>query len=237
MGACSPQPTCRPTRWLSTAPRWKERLSGRRDLAAAAPRYQISVNFPPPGDVLTGSLRRPDQHKPGTLWPHLVSGSTRCSISMAGRWRCSALRQRFADQLRLPGCCFGPCVWTCRHAAARSGGEGGVSLEADNSPLVQRSAAYALFGASQEMISLPLFYPALAVYEPGPQWGRAVGGWRPDRCAATRPSTRLLFVVTATLLSDQVPVATGTRIITHDAGEELTQHVWRQGRCANSCCT
>ena len=79
-------------------------------------------------------------------------------------------------------------------------------------------AAYALFGASQEMISLPLFYPALAVYEPGPAVG--TGSWDGDRTVRGDAAFKLLlFVVTATLPTDQVPVATGTRIITHDVGE------------------
>src|SRR5690606_29815052 len=60
------------------------------------------------------------------------------------------------------------------------------------------AGVYALFGRSQQMISLPLFYPSLAVYQPGPtlgtgHWWEETGTVRGD--AAFNMTS--LFVVTA----------------------------------------
>jgi len=90
--------------------------------------------------------------------------------------------------------------------------------------------AYRLFGHSQQMLSLPLFYPSLAVYQPGPtagvgQWWLERGSVRGD--AAFNVSS--LFVVTVTLPSDQTPVTSGTLISSTVAGSERSRHVWVTG--------
>jgi hypothetical protein len=89
---------------------------------------------------------------------------------------------------------------------------------------------YALFGRSQQMTTLPLFYPSLAVYQPDPAlgsgvWWQDVGTARGD----TAFNVASLFVVTATLASEQVPVATGTLVeaTTNDQGQ--TRYVWVTG--------
>ncbi len=76
-----------------------------------------------------------------------------------------------------------------------------------------QSSVYALFGRSQEMISLPLFYPSLAVYQPGPavgsgRWWLADGSERGD--AAFNVAS--LFAVTLTLPADWTPVTSGTQL-------------------------
>jgi len=90
--------------------------------------------------------------------------------------------------------------------------------------------AYRLFGNSQEMLSLPLFYPSLAVYQPGlttgtGQWWLERGSVRGD--AAFNLAS--LFVVTATLPSDQIPVTSGTLITSTVAGPGISRHVWVTG--------
>ncbi|MBP7961962.1 MAG: M1 family metallopeptidase [Caldilineaceae bacterium] len=89
---------------------------------------------------------------------------------------------------------------------------------------------YALFGRSQEMISLPLFYPALAVYQPGPtigtgKWWEENGTVRGD--AAFNVSS--LFVVTGTLPSDQIPVTSGVVVTSTVMENGTTQRVWVTG--------
>jgi aminopeptidase N len=90
-------------------------------------------------------------------------------------------------------------------------------------------AVYALFGRSQEMISLPLFYPSLAVYTDGPtlgagQWWLTNGTERGD--AAFNVAS--LFAVTLTLPAGWTPVTSGTEISTQEAGAQ-TQHVFVTG--------
>ena len=90
-------------------------------------------------------------------------------------------------------------------------------------------AVYALFGRSQQMISLPLFYPALAVYTPGPtlgagEWWLTNGTERGD--AAFNVSS--LFAVTLTLPSEWVPVTSGTEVQTTAIGDQ-TEHVFVTG--------
>ena len=89
---------------------------------------------------------------------------------------------------------------------------------------------YALFGRSQELYSLPLFYPALAVYEPGPalgsgRWWQENGLVRGD--AAFNVSS--LFVVTGTLPSDQIPVTSGVAVTSTVMENGSTQRVWVTG--------
>lgn len=92
------------------------------------------------------------------------------------------------------------------------------------------SSIYALFGASQRMISLPLFYPSLSVYMPGPvlgtgEWWKELGTVRGD--AAFNEAS--LFVVTATLPADLVPVTSGTLITSTIISDNLASHVWVTG--------
>lgn len=91
--------------------------------------------------------------------------------------------------------------------------------------------SYYLFGKTQGITSLPLFYPSLAVYNPDVEGG--VGGWwlelgsiRGD--AAYNQSS--LFDVTATLPSDQIPVTSGTLITsTLVMSDTMARHNWVTG--------
>ncbi len=91
-------------------------------------------------------------------------------------------------------------------------------------------SVYALFGRSQEIYSLPLFYPSLAVYVPGPtvgtgKWWEENGSVRGD--AAFDASS--LFVVTGTLPSDQIPVTSGIAVTSTVMENGTTQRVWVTG--------
>lgn len=92
------------------------------------------------------------------------------------------------------------------------------------------SAIYALFGQSQGMTSLPLFYPSLAVYEDGEvpgtgRWWGEIGSVRGD--AAFNVAS--LFVVTATMPADLVPVTSGTEISSALTADGLLRRVWVTG--------
>ena len=93
-----------------------------------------------------------------------------------------------------------------------------------------QSGSYVLFGQSQQMFSLPLFYPSLAVYEPlrgvqAGEWWEDIGTARGD--AAFNLAS--FFVVTATMPADQVPVASGTLITSTFLPGEQARHVWVTG--------
>lgn len=95
---------------------------------------------------------------------------------------------------------------------------------------VDNNAVYALFGKSQQMVSLPLFYPSLAVYEDGPSvgsggWWRTMGSVRGDSAF----DEISLFNVTARLPSDQVPVTSGTLVLSSSVGVSETQYTWVTG--------
>lgn len=89
---------------------------------------------------------------------------------------------------------------------------------------------YALFGKSQQMVSLPLFYPALAVYQPNVRFGRGdwwtgIGTVRGDSAFGDAS----LFWVTATLPANYVPVASGTLITSTFVNDGQSRHVWVTG--------
>ncbi len=95
---------------------------------------------------------------------------------------------------------------------------------------VDDHAVYVLFGRSQEMTSLPLFYPSLAVFTDGAAmgsgaWWRDLGTVRGD--AAFDPIA--LFSVNAVLPSDMVPVSSGTEVLTTSVSATQTAHSWVTG--------
>ncbi len=94
------------------------------------------------------------------------------------------------------------------------------------------------------MISLPLFYPSLAVYQEGPavgsgKWWLAEGSERGD--AAFNVAS--LFAVTLTLPADYVPVTSGTLLTTTLLSSPLASRrrwpstILSRAPHANSCCT
>lgn len=95
---------------------------------------------------------------------------------------------------------------------------------------VDDPAVYALFGRSQKMVSLPLFYPAGGAYEAGPAVGS--GRWWTDM-GTVRGDAALnvisLFEVTATLPSDQVPATSGTLVYSKTLDGDKTAYRWVTG--------
>jgi hypothetical protein len=90
--------------------------------------------------------------------------------------------------------------------------------------------AYRLFGHSQQIVSLPLFYPSLAVYERRPTM--ATGSWWLERGTARGDAAfnlTSLFMVTTTLPSDQVPVTSGSLITSTLLESGQKQYVWTTG--------
>lgn len=89
---------------------------------------------------------------------------------------------------------------------------------------------YALFGRSQTMYSLPLFYPSLAVYQPGPTMG--TGRWWLDKGSVRGDSAynyASFFAVTATLPSGQNPVVSGVPLSSTVLENGKVQHRWVTG--------
>lgn len=89
------------------------------------------------------------------------------------------------------------------------------------------AAAYRLFGLSQGIVSLPLFYPSLAVYQPGPT--TASGRWWLERGTSRGDATfnyMSRFVVTGTVPIDQVPVTSGALITTTAVSPSHVQYRW-----------
>ena len=93
------------------------------------------------------------------------------------------------------------------------------------------SDAYHLFGTTQEMTSLPLFYPSLAIYDSEDNAG--LGGWWLEMGTVRGDAAHnqaALFDVTATLPSDQVPVTSGTLITsTLVMSNTMARHQWVTG--------
>lgn len=91
------------------------------------------------------------------------------------------------------------------------------------------SRVYVLFGKSQEMYTLPLFYPSLAVYDAdmgvNGEWWLEEGTNRGDVAF----NLASLFVVTATMPADQVPVTSGTLITSTFVDGQRARHVWVTG--------
>ena len=89
------------------------------------------------------------------------------------------------------------------------------------------SGAYRLFGYSQEFVSLPLFYPSLAVYQTGPT--AASGRWWLERGTSRGDAAfnyMSSFVVSGTVPIDMIPVASGQLITSTVVGEGQIQHRW-----------
>lgn len=89
------------------------------------------------------------------------------------------------------------------------------------------TGAYRLFGYSQEFLSLPLFYPSLAVYIPGPT--AASGHWWLERGTSRGDAAFNYisqFVVTGTIPIEQIPVASGQLITSTVIDDQSIQHRW-----------
>lgn len=92
------------------------------------------------------------------------------------------------------------------------------------------SSTYALFGTSQSITTLPLFYPSLAVYQPSTtpgagKWWLEMGSPRGDIAF----NTISLFAVTATLPSEVVTVSSGSLITKTVVSPTQERYQWVTG--------
>jgi len=200
-----------------------------------APRYDIDIELSPTGDILTGTaniylyntssepwsdllfrLYPVLTHYGGNMTIHrvLVNGEPTTYIYQANH---TAMRLDLMDVLLPDQAVEIELAWRLM-----------IPVWPD------KTNVYALFGKSQEMLSLPLFYPALAVYQedetvsggsPSGKWWLAEGSSRGD--AAFNVTS--LFRVTTTLPANYVPVTSGTLITSTLLGNSSARHVWVTG--------
>ena len=201
------------------------------DNLANLPRYAINVELLPNANQLTGNLTVRFVNTSADPWPYVVFRlypalkqygglMTIYSTNVDGRVvpfsyqaHNSAMLVQYPDFLR---------------AGATSTIQ--ISWKLDIPPWPDSSNVYALFGRSQGMYTLPLFYPSLAVYQPAQ--GVKGGEWWLDEGSVRGDATfnlASLFVVTATMPADQVPVTSGTLVTSTLVADQKARHVWVTG--------
>ncbi|MCB0189718.1 MAG: hypothetical protein KDE31_35850, partial [Caldilineaceae bacterium] len=201
------------------------------------PRYEMNIELFPEQNRLTGSMRvfltntssEPWQQLVFRLYPELrdYGGNLTVNSAVAGGAKFSPPQALLADyqanntavSLRLPDFLRAGETMTMD-----------IAWTLDYPVWQDAPTVYALFGKSQEMISLPLFYPSLAVYQPSN--GLLGGGWWMDEGTVRGDSAfnvASLFVVTATLPANQVPVTSGTLITSTLIDGGRARHVWVTG--------
>ena len=201
------------------------------DAMAQAPRYELTVQITPTVELLTGAANIYVTNYSDDEWRYLVfrlypalaqyGGEMSIqSVAVAGQPTTytyqndnTSMRVDLAEPLP-PG----------RQLTVQINWKLTIPQWADD------TGVYALLGRSQQMTSLPLFYPSLAVYQPDPEiglgeWWQDSGGARGD--AAFNVAS--LFVVTATLPSEQVPVTSGSLVESMVIDDFSTRHVWVTG--------
>lgn len=199
---------------------------------AQAPRYALNITLDPSGEVLSGTAEvlitnsSPDPWKylEFRLYPMLVQyrGNMTITSVLVDDQPTTFIYQAANSAIRLD---LPRALPANRSVTAKLAWRLGIPRWSDS------IGEYVLFGRSQQMISLPLFYPALAVYQPGPtlgtgHWWEEIGTVRGD--AAFNVAS--LFVVTATLPSEQVPIASGSLAGSEVLGDGVfTRYVWVTG--------
>lgn len=196
-----------------------------------APRYYLTVTLTPTGDLLIGTAEIVVTNYSPDTWRYLV-------------FRLYPALEQYGGEMSIQSLAVDDqptnFVYQADNSAVRV--ELAQALPPDRQVTVvfnyrleiplwsDNSSIYALFGSSQQMITLPLFYPSLAVYQPDPALGS--GAWWQDTGTArgdTAFNVASLFIVTATLPSEQVPVATGTLAEATTNNEGQTRYVWVTG--------
>lgn len=197
---------------------------------ADAPRYELSVELLPDERLLTGRGRVQVINTSPDSWSHLV-------------FRLYPALPHYGGALTVQSAIINgravPIAYDAYNTALRvqlarpltPGGAVMVDLEwkLDIRAWPDLPATYALFGSSQSMISLPLFYPSLAVYQAGPtvgtgRWWMDIGSIRGD--AAFNYAS--LFDVTVVAPSDYIPVTSGTLVSSEPIGGR-TRYRWVTG--------
>lgn len=228
LGGCGADPDAALARFRpAMKPAFQDELTELGDL----PRYAITAEFFPNANQLTGELTVRFVNTSPDPWPYVVFRlypalqqygglMTVYSANVDGRVEpfsyqahSSAILVQYPDFLR-------------------AGAESTVKLswKLDIPPWPDSANVYALFGRSQGMYTLPLFYPTLAVYRPaegvkGGEWWLEEGSVRGDATF----NLASLFVVTVTMPADQVPVTSGTLITSTLLPDQKARHVWVTG--------
>lgn len=205
------------------------------DLLAGAPQYDLTITLDPSGDFLTGTGQILVTNYTADPWRNLVfrlypslrqygGNMTIRSVLVNGQAAAfSYLAEDTAVRVDLPASLLRNETVRVQFAWRLE-----IPRWSDNPGI------YALFGRSQHMTSLPLFYPSLAVYQPGPtlgtgDWWLEMGSVRGD--AAFNVAS--LFVVTATLPAAEVPVTSGALVtsthVTGPQGDPMMRYVWVTG--------
>ncbi|HXF60912.1 MAG TPA: M1 family metallopeptidase [Caldilineaceae bacterium] len=232
LGACSRRTAQANDPYAPYRPAVKSEFQSDFDRLDGAPRYALDVTLDPSGDLLTGTAEVLVTNTSPDPWKFLVFRLYPALSQYGGEMRILSVlvdaqpatfvyeADNTAIRLDLPA-----SLPAGRNLTAKLTWRLTIPRWSDN------PALYALFGHSQQMLSLPLFYPALAIYQPGPtlgsgHWWQEMGSVRGD--AAFNLTS--LFVVTATLPSEQVPVASGTLVGSQVLSDSrFTRHVWVAG--------
>ena len=231
LGACSRSESTNVDPYALYRPALKPEFQRDFDLMDKAPRYYLTVGITPTGELLLGTAEIDVTNYSPDPWRYLV-------------FRLYPALQQYGGEMTIQSVAVNNqptnFIYQAQNSAVRINLPG--TLAPDERVRVRLTyrltipqwsdspGVYALYGRSQQMTTLPLFYPTLAVYQPDPAlgsgtWWQDIGTARGD--AAFNVTS--LFVVTATLPSEQVPVTPGTLIeaTTDDAGQ--TRYVWVTG--------
>ena len=201
------------------------------DGMGAAPRYAIDIELNPETQTITGTASVDVTNYSQDSWTELIFRLYPTLEQYGGNF---VVRSAVVDGQPVS---YG---YTAENTAIRvdlieplSPGDSlsvSMSWRLDYPVWSDNSAIYALFGQSQGMTALPLFYPSLAVYEDGEipgtgDWWQEIGSVRGD--AAFNVTS--LFVVTATMPTDLTPVTSGTQVTETLTGDGLVERVWVTG--------
>lgn len=215
LGGCtSADATGKPDPFALYRPALKAEFQKDLDDMALAPRYTISATLAPDDGKLIGAAAIAVPNSSSAPWTHLI-------------FRLYPMLRHYGGNMVILSALIdgkpATFVYTNENTALRidlekpllPGQEVTISVtwRLEFPRWTDQSAVYALFGRSQQMISLPLFYPSLAVYTEGPtlgagEWWLTNGTERGDSAF----NVASLFAVTLTLPTEWVPVTSGTEI-------------------------
>ncbi len=231
LSACGRNQSADEDPYAAYRPALKAEFQSDFDLMEKAPRYHLTVTMTPTGELLTGIADVEVTNYSPDTWRYLI-------------FRLYPALPQYGGEMSIQGVAVNDqpatFIYQAQNSAVRVDlvrplpADGQVTVRFIYRLTVPRwsdnSTVYALFGSSQQMTTLPLFYPSLAVYQPDPALGSGV--WWQDTGTARGDAAfnvSSLFVVTATLPSEQIPIATGTLVesTTNDMGQ--TRHVWVTG--------
>ena len=231
LAACGPRDVAEADPYARHRLAMKEPFQDHLDNLGAVPRYKINMNLDPSGELLHGTAKVTVYNSSVDPWTHVIfrlypmlthygGNMVIQNILVDGKNTYYSYRaQHTALRVSLP-----------ESLLPNKSVQVTMSWRLEIPTWSDQESTYALFGKSQQMTSLPLFYPSLAVYTPGPalgfgRWWEDMGSVRGD--SAFNPTA--LFVVTATLPADQVPVASGTLVTSTLLSEGQARHVWVTG--------